>query len=151
MSLVKKLQPSDLVALTEFARSVKTSVFMNWSENQILSSLDDYEVWAVFDQKLLQAALCVRAVDQDFEILWIQTQPDFLRQGLAKRLLSHWLDFASQHGRSVFLEVHQQNVQAIGLYQKLGFEKLGLRKNYYSDGAGAISFQLDLKKHKRLP
>ena len=32
---------------------------------------------------------------------------------------------------SIFLEVRQSNVPALSLYKKLGFEELGIRKNFY--------------------
>jgi len=31
----------------------------------------------------------------------------------------------------IFLEVRPSNKTAVALYKKLGFQKLGLRKNYY--------------------
>lgn len=121
---------------------------MNWSEAQILECWDQNELWGLFQENDLQAALCLVKSDLDYEILWIQTRPDLLKKGFSTQLLSEWLCFALQHGRIVYLEVHEGNWAALGLYRKLGFEKLSTRKNYYSDGASAISFQLDLTKVK---
>jgi ribosomal-protein-alanine N-acetyltransferase len=124
---------------------------MNWSEAQIIECWEKNELWGSFQQSDLQAALCLLRSDLDYEILWIQTHPDLLKQGVARGLLSEWLCFASQHGRLVYLEVHEENHAAMRLYQKLGFEKRSVRRNYYSDGANAISFQLDLAKVKSPP
>ena len=39
---------------------------------------------------------------------------------------------------TLFLEVNEQNKPAIHLYEKLGFEKLGVRKKYYNNNNGII-------------
>ena len=39
---------------------------------------------------------------------------------------------------SVGLEVASDNVPALKLYEKLGFERIGLRKKYYKSGADAL-------------
>jgi len=148
LSLVRKLQDSDSEAFKKFAEQMTQSPYMNWSQAQILECWGSNELWGLIQKNELVAALGLLGSDQDYEILWIQVRPDHLRKGLGTQLLSEWLCFASQHGRFVYLEVHEKNQEALGLYQKFGFEKLSVRKNYYSDGACAISFQLDLAKVK---
>lgn len=44
-----------------------------------------------------------------------------------------------------FLEVRESNVPAKNLYQSLGYGKISVRKNYYSDGENAIVMAKDLK------
>jgi len=56
----------------------------------------------------------------------------FQRRGLAREMLSHLLDEADQlEVRDVFLEVRPSNVGAISLYESMGFNQVGLRKDYY--------------------
>lgn len=55
--------------------------------------------------------------------------PEFRRMGLARRLINETV--SRKKPSSVFLEVRQSNLGAIALYESLGFEKVGLRKNYY--------------------
>ncbi len=53
-------------------------------------------------------------------------------QGLAKALIMQMLELAdSQNMSKVILEVRASNTPAMALYKKLGFEQIGLRKNYY--------------------
>jgi len=146
---VRKLEASDHQLLKTWADTITATAFMNWTSEQVMQSLIDYEVWGLIQDGHCQAALCVRPVDQDFEILWVQTRPDFQKLGFASQLMGAWLDFASQHDCRVFLEVHEKNLEAQGLYHKFKFEKLGIRKNYYKDGSSAISYQLDLTNVKR--
>ena len=42
----------------------------------------------------------------------------------------------------IFLEVRESNVGAIALYEKLGFEKISVRKNYYDGVENAICYRL---------
>lgn len=148
MNSIRKLLDSDFLAYIKFATSVTQNSFMNWTEAQIIDCWGRHELWGLFHQNELRSVICLQKSGQDFEILWIQTHEAWLKNGLAFQLLSEWLCFASQQDGSVYLEVHEKNQAALGLYQKLGFEKLGIRKKYYSDGANAISFQLDLAKLK---
>ncbi len=57
---------------------------------------------------------------------------EFQRRGLAREMLSHLLDEADQlEVHDVFLEVRPSNTGAIRLYESIGFNQVGLRKDYY--------------------
>jgi len=51
--------------------------------------------------------------------------PDYQGQGLAKPLLKESLKFVKKKGYQVKIEVHRDNLKAINLYKKAGFEYLG--------------------------
>ena len=57
--------------------------------------------------------------------------------GYGRQLLQHLfaLDTLGP-GTEVFLEVRVSNEPAIRLYQRLGFNEIGIRKNYYRDSNG---------------
>lgn len=55
--------------------------------------------------------------------------------GLIEALIT---DLAQQGIEKTTLEVRESNEPAIGLYEKFGFEKIGRRKGYYSNGENAI-------------
>ena len=70
-------------------------------------------------------------------ILNICVDPSLQRQGYGTQLLSHALMEAKQQGAEiVYLEVRRSNEKAIALYQKMGFEKMGERKDYYLAAGG---------------
>lgn len=57
---------------------------------------------------------------------------EFQRRGLGRRLMSSMLEQASALGvATVFLEVRPSNRAAVELYEQLGFNEIGLRKDYY--------------------
>ena len=58
--------------------------------------------------------------------------PEFRRMGIAKRLMQEILDYGKKtNAEFLSLEVRQSNVAAISLYESLGFEEVGVRKNFY--------------------
>ncbi|GAB6182770.1 ribosomal protein S18-alanine N-acetyltransferase [Thermodesulfovibrio hydrogeniphilus] len=72
-----------------------------------------------------------RMISDEAEILSIAIKPEQRRKGLAKELIKNILDEIKHKARSCFLEVRASNIPAIKLYEKMGFQKKGLRKNYY--------------------
>jgi len=57
---------------------------------------------------------------------------DWQRQGMGRKLLQHMIKVArNYHADMMFLEVRPSNRAAIGLYQDIGFNEMGIRKNYY--------------------
>lgn len=55
-------------------------------------------------------------------------------RGLGKALLAHALaDSVEKKHSMMYLEVRQSNQKAISLYERLGFEHIGVRHGYYTD------------------
>ena len=65
--------------------------------------------------------------------------PAYRRQGVGTALVRSVLESVRHLGaRAVILEVRDTNDAAIMLYQKLGFEQLAARQNYYGPGQHAL-------------
>lgn len=59
--------------------------------------------------------------------------------GIGSQLLEEILQLAQKlNVKTITLEVNEKNEPAIKLYQKYGFEKIGLRKKYYNNQDDAI-------------
>ena len=70
------------------------------------------------------------------DILNIGTDPDFQRKGYATGLLNHLIEeLRKRKIVEIFLEVRVGNKSAIQFYKKQGFEKISVRKNYYTKNA----------------
>jgi ribosomal-protein-alanine N-acetyltransferase len=67
-------------------------------------------------------------------IINIAVREGYRRQGIGELLLIAGIDLASQLRASVVtLEVRASNIVAQNLYLKYGFNKMGVRKGYYTD------------------
>jgi ribosomal-protein-alanine acetyltransferase len=70
-------------------------------------------------------------------ILTIDIEPSHRRKGIAQKLLHEIETIFKERGlRECRLEVREDNVAALNLYQKLGYEKAGKLKKYYGDAHG---------------
>lgn len=71
-------------------------------------------------------------------ILTIDVAAQYRRKGIAQRLLRYVEDTARQNGaKECRLEVREDNIAAIKLYQKLGYKKIAKLENYYKTAHGA--------------
>lgn len=79
-------------------------------------------------------AVAVNGGVGEMEVYNIAVDEAYRRSGIGKKLLSLSLAAGAKNGVvSVFLEVRESNIPAIGLYESLGFVKSGVRKRYYRD------------------
>lgn len=75
---------------------------------------------------------CFWAVLEEAHITLLAIHPDFQGQGLGKSLLNYLLAEAENKGlKRATLEVAENNLKALSLYQKFGFQEAGRRKRYY--------------------
>lgn len=73
------------------------------------------------------------------EITNIAVAPAFQREGIGGRLLSLLINVCRERRvTAVHLEVRDGNTPAVSMYEKFGFERVGLRKNYYGGKYDAI-------------
>lgn len=105
-----------------------------WSTAEIASLLDTPGTFVVAED---QGFILARALAGEAEILTLAVAPPARRQGLARRLIEHAVVRALALGaESLFLEVADDNVPALGLYRGFGFEVVGRRRGYYARGNG---------------
>jgi len=82
--------------------------------------------------------ILIRSIAGEAEILSIAVAPDHRESGVATGLLYKICDLLREERvKKIFLEVGQQNVAALRLYQKTGFKQVGDRKAYYRSGTSA--------------
>ncbi|WP_072806615.1 ribosomal protein S18-alanine N-acetyltransferase [Rhodococcoides yunnanense] len=76
------------------------------------------------------------------EVHTIGVDPSAHRRGIGGALMNDLLAAADRHGGPVFLEVRTDNVPAIELYAREGFEVVGTRRKYYQpSGADAYTMR----------
>ena len=69
-----------------------------------------------------------------WHVMNVAVAPSHQRRGIATQLLEHLFDLTREDERRGYtLEVRTSNEDAIRLYEKLGFERRGIRRGYYTD------------------
>lgn len=75
------------------------------------------------------------AIDEG-DITNVSVKKELQGQGIGKKLIQELIHQTGSRGvHTLFLEVRESNISALGLYEKMGFERMGIRKNYYTDPA----------------
>ena len=70
------------------------------------------------------------------EIVYIFVEEKYRNRGIAQNLIKEIIkDFDVEN---ITLEVSENNISAIKLYEKLDFKKVAIRKNYYKDNDGFL-------------
>ena len=79
------------------------------------------------------------------DILTVGVVPLHRGKGIAKALMALITDWAKAQGSTaMMLEVKIDNLEAIGLYEALGYSKLNIRKDYFGAGLDAQVMRLEL-------
>jgi [ribosomal protein S18]-alanine N-acetyltransferase len=79
------------------------------------------------------------------DVLTVGVVPSHRGKGIARQLIALITDWAHNQGSTaMMLEVKVDNVEAIGLYESLGYSKLNTRKDYFGPGLDALIMRLEL-------
>jgi ribosomal-protein-alanine acetyltransferase len=114
-----------------------------FTKKQIAQLLMDYNsvgLVAKEDDKILGFIIAMIYVDRNASsghILTIDVSPAHRRKGIGQMLLQEIEKILfAKSVRACHLEVREDNVAAISLYRKLGYQKIGKLKNYYGNAHG---------------
>jgi ribosomal-protein-alanine N-acetyltransferase len=120
-----------------------------WTPGNFRDSLAaGYSCWIyACDGEPIGYAVLMRASDEA-HLLNLSIAASWQRQGYGSLLLQQLCELARGHGvRMLFLEVRPSNAGAQRLYERHGFRRIGLRRDYYPAPAGredALIFGLAL-------
>ena len=105
-----------------------------WSANSITAELNNpLSLWIVaVEGDQLAGYVGSQSVMGWADMMNIAVAPSFRRQGVAENMISQLIARLMENTVSCLtLEVRASNDPAILLYQKLGFQQVGRRPNYY--------------------
>ena len=131
----RKLKLRDLNAIEEIER---TSYPTPWSRSMFAGELakpSSICLGAVEAEKeeLVGYLIISRYVDA-WHVMNVAVSPSHQGRGIATQLLEHLFEVTRDDERRGYtLEVRLSNTDAIRLYEKLGFERRGIRRGYYTD------------------
>ena len=88
--------------------------------------------------------LCYEDIFDRYEIDNIFVELSNRRKGIANDLLNRLIEIGNINKiKNITLEVNEKNIPAISLYEKNGFKKKAIRKNYY-DGVDGILMEKEM-------
>ena len=124
--------PWSLDAFVEETRHAQSRLLLLWRDDPEAAPLVGY--------------LCRWIVAEELQILNVATRPDWRRRGIGRMLVQAVLEEAVERRVAhVTLEVRRHNAPAIALYERLGFRRVGERKNYYGAGEDALLMEKDVR------
>lgn len=114
--------------------AIESAVYPHpWSRGNFVDSLQaayDASV-CLSGERVLAYWLLMHAPDAS-HLLNFSVEPSRQRQGLGSRLLNRLLGvLRAQRVDAVVLEVRPSNLGALALYERAGFERIGVRRGYY--------------------
>ena len=110
-----------------------------WTRVNFLDALHaGYSAWVLRDAQHRVAAYSVLMMALDeAHLLNLSVASHAQRSGLGWRTLGWMAEVARGHGaRTMLLEVRPSNEVALKLYQRYGFERIGVRRGYYPAHSG---------------
>lgn len=110
-----------------------------WTRGNFLDSVRaGYSVWVLRDQTDALVAYSVMTLMIDeAHLLNLSVARHCQRGGLGWRTLEWMAEVARGYGvRTMLLEVRPSNASAVRMYQRYGFEQIGVRRGYYPAQTG---------------
>lgn len=109
-----------------------------WTNDQLTQySSNPQNLWiGKMENSELVATILYGSTDTAKEIFFLETHPNHLRKGHMTSLLKKFLEDLG--GLEVWVDAHIRNHEALSLYNRMGFKKVGQRPGYYSDGGDSL-------------
>ena len=127
---LNKISP---VLLTEFDDFWNYNIFKSELENE-----NSKYVVAKNNDEIVGFAGIWISIDEA-HVTNIVTKKDLRKNGIGSTPLEELINLSKTLNLvSITLEVNENNLDAIKLYEKFGFEKLGIRKKYYNNTDNAL-------------
>lgn len=139
--LIKKLCEAEIFQMTQndvisVAQIEKECFSSPWSEDGIKEELTNANA-RFFVAKSMGRALGymgMHIILDECYVANLAVFPCHRRKGIGEKLILHAIETAKNENCAfISLEVRLSNSPAIALYEKMGFERVGQRKNFYSE------------------
>ena len=104
-----------------------------WTKGNMQDCLKSgYSCWIYLQERCVIGYAIMSVAVGEANILNLCIHPDMQGHGLGRKLLEQMLMLArQQQADTAFLELRASNRVASGLYDAVGFNEMGVRRNYY--------------------
>lgn len=136
---ISKMTIEDL----ESIKNILASDFDNfWSFDVLEAELEcdnSYVIVAKNTDNTIIGFAGLKTILDEADIMNIVVKKDFRHNGIGSILLENLINYSKNTNmKTITLEVNENNLSAIRLYDKFSFDKLGIRKKYYNGESDAI-------------
>lgn len=144
--IIRKAAEEDVPAIAEIE---KASIPQPWSESAFADALTQENAVTLVAEADGEIAGFITGVFlfDNADIYSVATAEQYRKKGIGGKLLQAFFDTLPTEVEAVGLEVRESNSAAISLYEKYGFERVGLRKNFYEQPReNAVLYTKQLQK-----
>jgi ribosomal-protein-alanine N-acetyltransferase len=138
--LALELRPMNRDDLEWIIRVERASYPYPWTQGNFSDCLDSgYSCWVgeVDGRPMAYWVMMLAVGIGEGHVLNCCVAPQWQGRGLGRQLMEHLLQVAREYQTELlYLEVRPSNTHAVRLYERLGFEGIALRRNYYPADEG---------------
>ena len=133
MHAAPKLRPMGVSDLDAIMAIERINFPFPWTEGNFKDSMNSGYMCLVMEQgKQLMGYAVLMMVLDEAHLLNISVAQSHQGQGWGRYLLVQMMEIGREKGgRNMFLEVRPSNHSALGLYESMGFNEMGIRPGYY--------------------
>lgn len=136
---ISKMSIEDLKSI----KNILASDFDNfWSFDILEEELEcknSYIIVAKNSENNIVGFAGLKVILDEADIMNIVVKKTFRHNGIGSILLENLISYSKNLNlKNITLEVNENNLSAIHLYDKFSFDKLGIRKKYYNGESDAI-------------
>jgi len=133
MARIRKMDKSDLANVLAIERKIYN---FPWSEGIFKDCFKiRYSCWVCESLDTLMGYCILSTAPGEAHVMNLGVSPDEQGKGYGRKMMTHLIEVATKSkAETLFLEVRPSNPNAIALYESLGFNEVGIRKDYYKNG-----------------
>lgn len=133
MSIQPTLRPMSASDLDAIMGIERVNFPFPWTEGNFKDSMNSGYICLVMEQgKQLMGYAVLMMVLDEAHLLNISVAKSYQGQGWGRHLLIQMMETGREKGGlNMFLEVRPSNHSALGLYESMGFNEMGIRPGYY--------------------
>ena len=134
--MVSKIVIEELERFNELGLIVNKNFSNVYKLNDIIDSQYD-DVYGYYVDSTLIGFIHISKLYETMDIVNVVVDNEYRKQGIATKLIDYVIKLYDDV-ENIMLEVNENNIAAISLYKKNGFEIINKRNNYYGSDAALI-------------
>lgn len=134
--MINKVNINELEQFNKIGLQVNNN-FTNLFDLKYIVESNNEDVFGFYENNLLVGFIHVLRTFECLEIINVVVDINYRKKSIATRLIDSVMNYY-EGLEYLLLEVNENNISAINLYKKLGFETINIRKKYYGNDDALI-------------